>query len=90
MGPIVWVYPSFREDRSRILVEVVGNGVMTSKDLVKLEEGLSKRVGQPLEIYIWTRDDTVVTKSAVVPFKAFLEKEIPEWEKLVMGGWYLD
>ncbi len=84
------LYPSVREDRSRILVEVVGNGVMTSKDLVKLEEGVSKKVGQPLEIYIWTRDDTVVTKSAVVPFKAFLQKEIPEWEKLVMGSWYVD
>ncbi|OEU78221.1 MAG: TIGR00341 family protein [Desulfobacterales bacterium S5133MH4] len=77
------LYPSLREDRFRILVEVVGNGVITSKDLVKLEEGVSKKIGQPLEIYIWTRDDTVVTESGVVPFKAFLKKEIPEWEKLV-------
>ena len=84
------LYPSFREDRARILVEVAGNGTMTSKDLVKLKDGVSKKVGEPLEIYIWTKDDTVLTESGVVPFRKFLKKEIPEWEKLVFGNWYVD
>jgi hypothetical protein len=69
---------------------VAGNGVMTSRDLVKVEEGVSNKVGEPLRIYIWTKDGTVLTESGVVPFKEFLQKETPEWEKLVFRNWYAD
>jgi hypothetical protein len=83
-------YPNLREDRFRILIEVAGNGVMTSHDLVKLEEGVSNKVGEPVRICIWTKDDAVITESGVVPFKEFLQKETPEWEKLIFRNWYAD
>ena len=83
-------YPNLGEDCFRILIEVAGNGVMTSRDLVKVEEGVSNKVGEPLRIYIWTKDGTVLTESGVVPFKEFLQKETPEWEKLVFRNWYAD
>jgi uncharacterized hydrophobic protein (TIGR00271 family) len=83
-------YPNLREDHFRIMVEAAGHGVMTSKDLAKLEEGVSNKVGEPIRIYIWTKDDAVLTESGVIPFKEFLRKEIPEWEKLVFQNWYGD
>jgi len=83
-------YLNLREDQWRILVEVAGRGKLTSRDLVKLEAAVSKKVGQALEIYVWTRDDTVITENGVVPFKDFMESEIPKWEKYVFEKWYAD
>jgi len=84
------LHPNLREGHWRILVETVGSGRVAPKDLVKLQDTVSRKVGQPLEIYIWSRDDTVVTETGVVPFKEFVKKEMPEWRKLVMGSWYVD
>jgi hypothetical protein len=49
---------------------------------------VSKKVGQDLDLYVWTRDDTVVTENGVVSFKEFMESEIPDWEKYVFENWY--
>jgi hypothetical protein len=84
------VHLNLREVRWRILVEVAGTGRVTPKELVKLEEALARKVGQRLEIYIWTKDDTVVTESRVVPFQEFLKKEIPEWENYCIRSWHAD
>jgi uncharacterized hydrophobic protein (TIGR00271 family) len=83
-------YVNLREDRWRIMAEVAGRGKFSSGDLKEVEEAVSKRVGLGLRLFVWTRDDTVVTETGVVSFKEFMEDEIPKWEEYVFENWYAD
>jgi uncharacterized hydrophobic protein (TIGR00271 family) len=60
----------------KVLIEVVGTRILSPTELISIDEAVSRRINHTIDIFIWTRAETVVTKSGYISFEEFTAEKM--------------
>ncbi|MDD3580849.1 MAG: DUF389 domain-containing protein [Desulfobacca sp.] len=63
-----------------VRVEAVGARVISVKDVARLEKTVSSRVGEPVQIYLWSRAEAMVTTKGYSSIEEFTRQKLKERE----------
>ncbi|MEW6388338.1 MAG: DUF389 domain-containing protein [Thermodesulfobacteriota bacterium] len=70
-----------KEDYWGVRVEAVGPRVVSARDVARLERAISRRVHQPVKIYLWSRAEAMVTSDGYSSLEDFTRQRLEEREE---------
>jgi uncharacterized hydrophobic protein (TIGR00271 family) len=83
----VEIYHTILENRWDILVEVMGPKVLTPADVKSIEADIRRLVPKPLNLYIWSRADTLINNEGYQSFTTITEKRKSQFKSIYFEKW---